>query len=214
MTTYVKQRPVEGKERIKSDDLEKVYGATKKDHILCFEGYADSNSAKYRKEDLRRLDIAGDMTFTARWIKPIIVRLLGISPINASSVYSLDIEPGYGVLDDDIYDAVRKNYPNDAEKFLSEYKLVRVEYADSSTIVTNKGNSKLYSFGDALNSNTDLQLFWEKNDTSGGGGGSSSRGGGVSNPKTGDLGIAPYVGILTISVLGTASVVKLLKKEK
>ena len=49
---------------------------------------------------------------------------------------------------------------------------------------------------------------------SSGGGGPSGGGGGFPNPKTGDLGIAPYVGFMVVSVLGTAVVVKLLKKEK
>ncbi len=214
---------------IKPDDVALVFGASRAGYRLKLwkitnqssittstssQEFADENSLlNYTFDD------ASQYTLEAEWEKAIDLLFYNVGPTDENTSLNMSLSNGFSITEE----WVHANFPD-----RYGYTVIGLEYAGKGG---NDGD--VYEYGTPISQDTELRLRWKKvavpgggggsaddtptrPDPSGGGGGGGPRGGGggAPNPKTGDLGIAPYVGIVTISALGTAGVVKLLKKEK
>ena len=209
--------------RIREDDLKKVFDAKKDRHLLARWTIDGGSSTEIftimDEEKLRNWNFTGDTRLIAGWEPCVKITYYNVDPTDERVHWYQDWVPGASMSEENFREFVSHK---------DGYKLIGIEYAGKG------GNDGYrYEYGTPIDEDTDFRVIWEKvavptpadpsggggpssggGGPSGGGGGPSGGGGGFPNPKTGDLGIAPYVGFMVVSVLGTAVVVKLLKKEK
>ena len=212
-----------GKQYIKNNDAQKVFGAAKAGYELKYWRINNGQQTFNTADELLAFEFTNDTELKAEWEKTITLTFYSTKPTDETSSFDTEVSEGYAVTEE----VIHRMYPDQ-----NGYTLVGLEYAGKGGIAGNQ-----YVYGTPITQDTDLKLLWKKvvvpggdggsaNDTPSdnsdvptranptGGGGSRGGGGGTSNPKTGDLGVAVYVGIMVVSALGTAGVVKLLKKEK
>ncbi len=188
--------------RIKEDDLKKVFGAKKDRHLLVrwtIEGDSSTEIFNIMDEDkLRNWNFTANTCLMAGWEQCVKITFYNVDPTNEEVTWYQDLVQGASMSEENFRGLILDKYG---------YKFIGIEYAGRGGI-----NGNRYEYGTPIDEDTEFNVIWGKvavptpADPSGGGG--------FPNPKTGDLGILPYIGFMVVSVLGTAGVVKLLKKEK
>jgi hypothetical protein len=202
---------------IPEEDAQQVFGVKNESKLL--DGWkitkgTNMNKVFYTVKEITSYPIMEDIELTSQWDDVIILRLSNINPFDKKAYIEEHVPKGYVLNAQKLLELV--NIPQG-------YELVNLEYVTGGI----KGDS--YDFKTPMNVDTELLLNW-KEVKGGASNGDVVKGDGasddeespskksyyssLSNPKTGDVGLVPYIGVMVVSVLGAASLVKLGKKEK